>query len=516
MILVRIALAGVVVALTAPPAGAEELSRRQRGDLALQARGILLKHCGECHGPNPERTLLTVLDHRQLTAPTNPVPFVAPGDAAKSQLLELIREGSMPPGGRERPTAEDITTLEAWVKEKAPSYPRAFDDRTTLDVMLADFEAQKEVDKPFLRYLSFAHLIRDGEPLPSIGSAERRLLVALTASSRMTKAPIPVDDTATLFRLDLRTVNWHTRDLFFKVEQKKVTRDVASFIPFDLILLEYPFGFTLPANDQKAADLTRFLDQTKQVRPVPYLRADWLTEALVKEEKGKVAQPLPLADDLKSLVELAAVLEANEKPAAGKEKDIPCGPKLLPFSGPAVTVPTKGPDGRTPLLPYTAWAAGDVRPEPAPFTLKAELVSPNGGSVLKTVKVGEAFQLRVTADRAVEFTLLMVWSNGTIVHQPVSGGTRLNAGETRLLEVNQNGGFKITDIPSGAKTGTEYFVLLASETSPPVPPLIQSRHSADLECGAKGLQPVRRFIPAPADAAARVVRVVVPIPLVQQ
>src|SRR5438045_536798 len=147
----RFWLALLLTVAAALPVRGAELTRRERGDLAIHSRAILKKYCGECHGEE-KAVSFSVLNHAQLLSASHPVPFVS---LKRSQVIELIEDGSMPPGGRNRPTEKDIETLKAWVDANAPSYPKAFDDQTTLRLMLDDWK-----QNPSVRYLSFAHLIR--------------------------------------------------------------------------------------------------------------------------------------------------------------------------------------------------------------------------------------------------------------------------------------------------------------------------------------------------------------------
>ncbi len=138
-----------------------ELSRREKGDLAIQARGILKKYCSECHsGEASQRGTILVLDHTKLVAAgPNKVPFVFPRNPNASQIVQFIEDGSMPPGFRPRPTDDEIATLKKWIAESAPSYPKAFDNRNTLKVMLDDMDRQPAESIRYLRYLSLAHLV---------------------------------------------------------------------------------------------------------------------------------------------------------------------------------------------------------------------------------------------------------------------------------------------------------------------------------------------------------------------
>src|SRR3954468_19782124 len=105
----------VLILLLLPAfAEAQTLTRREKGDLAIQARAILNKHCGECHGDanNPRR--LAVLDYTKVVSKTVPVPFVSL-ESKRSQVLEFIESGAMPPGNRAGLGDAEIDVLKKWV-----------------------------------------------------------------------------------------------------------------------------------------------------------------------------------------------------------------------------------------------------------------------------------------------------------------------------------------------------------------------------------------------------------------
>src|SRR5262245_43262009 len=111
----RLALLVVVLFTSAPARAADPPpAHRVTGDLAIRARDILQKHCAECHtgSREPGQSKLKLLDYKQVTAKGAPVQFVVPG--GRSQILELVKDGSMPPGNRPPPTAEEIAVLEQW------------------------------------------------------------------------------------------------------------------------------------------------------------------------------------------------------------------------------------------------------------------------------------------------------------------------------------------------------------------------------------------------------------------
>lgn len=471
----------------------KSLTPRDRGDLAIAARAILKKYCAECHGDKPARTGLSVLDYKQITAKAPPVPFVNLDDPAHSQVLEFIEDGSMPPGGRPRPTADEIAKLRAWVQAKAPGYPRAFDDPTTLATMLDDWTAQEQQDRPYLRYVSLAHLIRDDRSLPDLKSQAFRLQQALAAASGVAAALEPVDPAATIFRLDLRALGWETRDLFSRVEKGLPQGDAYPIIPFDLILLEYPPGFASPADDALKGPLQTFLTATKQARPVPYLRGDWLAAELVPGSA--------LAADLKSLVDLGK--------AQDKKEDL-CGPPMRPF-------PSPNADQKEPVRtsPLSAWYARDAVPEPPPFNLQFNLVdSSDKKSTEPVIVAGQSFHFEVACDREVRFVLLNVLSTGDIRPIPVSGGNIVKPGMPRRLTPETGQPFRIPSLLSGKPSETEHFILIASESDVPLPTIIRSRHSDSIDCSKKDGQPIWRFLFDSADAKFdrnRAVRRVIPV-----
>ncbi len=498
----------VVLVLSAPAsrAGPPPLSARETGDLAIRARAVLRKYCHECHGGRKTRGNLNVLDHGRLVATgPHPVPFVVPGDPAASQVLHFVEDGSMPPGGKPRPGRDEVQTLRQWVAAGAPRFPATFDESGTLRSLLDDVKRQPPEAVPHLRYLSLAHLVRDDAPPPDLHSVELELRRSLQRVG-MTARPVPVDVTATLFRLDSRGTAWENRELFSRVA-KGAPAEVAPLTAYDLLLLEYPHGSGPPADPVDAAALAEFLTRTKAVRPVPFLRADWVAAVLGEQS--------PLAEELKSLAELSEALGTRGNPALGATAALPCGPKVRAFAGRNPLPAAPRPPTDSTLLPLFAWYSGDCRTEPPPFNLKAEVVDTQG-NVLKTVTDRTPFRLRVTTDRDVRFVLLMVWSDGTVVTQPTRANGLLKAGET-LLSPTEGGTFRITGVLTGEPRATEYFVILASPTELPPVVIVRSRHATRPPCRDEGRFPVYRFFfdpearpPAGFDPA-RVVRVVVPV-----
>jgi hypothetical protein len=476
----RLALLLIALLPTAA-SGAEPDAARARGDLAIRARAVLRKYCAECHGEKPTRAQLSLLDHRQVIAERGHlVRFVTPGEPANSRLLELIEDGAMPPGGRPRPTAEDLATLKAWVTTKTPYYPKAFDDAYVLTAIRDDLARQKWEDAPPFRYLSFAHLVGDGTP--DLRAAEQRLRDALLAASGKAIVPQPIDDAATVFRIDLRDTGWLAPDLFERIEKRKGV-GVYPIVPFDLLLLEYPYAAVAPPD----GPLGPFLTGARQLRPVPFLRADWAAEALRKDD--------PLAAELLSLAELAA---AKNNPGPG--------PVPRPFAG---ARPAHGP-----FLPFGAWYSADVSIDPPPFTLTVEVLD-TGGNPLSEVAADGRFKIRLKASTDVSFTVVRVLADGEVRLQAIGDGNRLKAMTERTLLTDTGLPFVAGGILSGAASATEYLVVFATDRDLPDLTLIRSQHTDD---PAMNRYPIHRFIPAGKGDKfdpTRVVRKVVPLKVVK-
>jgi hypothetical protein len=492
----RIALL-LLALLPAAARGAEPAAPRDRGDLAIRARAVLRKYCAECHDEKPTRTRLSLLDHRQVTADRgNLVRFVTPGDPGGSRLLELVEDGAMPPGGRPRPSAAEVATLRDWIAAKTPHYPKEFDDPYVLAAVRDDLAHQKWDAAPPFRYLSFAHLVGDADP-PDLKTAEQRLRDALAAAAGRQPDLHPLDAAATVFRLDLRDTGWLTADLFDRIEGL-APRGAYPIVPFDLLLLEYPYTVAAPQDER----LGKFLNDARQLRPVPFLRADWVADTLRKDG--------PLAADLLSLTELAA---AKDKP------DPPCGPVPRPFAG---ARPVGGrPPAPSPLAPVLpplgAWYSGDVSAERPLFTLSVE-VADKDGKPLAEVPAGGPFHLKVRATADASFTVLRVNADGEVRLQPVGEGTQLKAGKERLLATDTGPPFHARAGLRGAASATEYIVVIATDAQLPELTVIRSRHSEGEDCVRMNRYPIHRFIPAGKGEKfdpARVVRKVVPLKVVK-
>jgi hypothetical protein len=306
-------------------------------------------------------------------------------------VLELIEEGSMPPGRHAKVPADEIELLREWVASGAAAYPVRFDDAFAHEAILADVKKSDADDVRFFRYLSIHHLA--DAPTGDLTKARPDFLTALRSVLKPGAVPPqPINPTATIFRIDLRDAGWDDKP-FVKVDGEGKEDGPAKANIFDLVLLEYPHA-VLPTESVVFAELgQRFLGPADQVRPVPFVRGDWFVDNVTTS---------PLADDLRKLIELAA-----EVPSGLKD------PKPRPSIAVAATV------GAIPAV--DAWHGRDPTGESSVKGLKVETTedSPVKGLKVETIDFSlnkvrdkfypdERFRLRITADEDMFFEVIWV------------------------------------------------------------------------------------------------------------
>ncbi|HZS06858.1 MAG TPA: hypothetical protein VFD58_18625 [Blastocatellia bacterium] len=235
--------------------GQQALPKSAAAEAAEQARSVLRLRCFQCHGQNGMAAKnVFVLDRARLVASQT----VTPGDAG-SLLLKVVESGVMPLGGPEL-AADEKAALRNWILGGAPDWdsgstttkPRAFlSEASLLKMIRDDLELAPTRERPFLRYLSLAHLYNAGvadDELDNYRAGLARLVNSLSWHREITQ-PAPVDPLRTLFRIDLRDYQW-TAEQWQKV------------------IAAYPYGLIAP----EAERITRLSGEI-----VPYVRADWFT-----------------------------------------------------------------------------------------------------------------------------------------------------------------------------------------------------------------------------------------------
>src|SRR5262245_24125474 len=276
--------------------GWQSISKPSSREIAERVKTIFAERCFQCHGLNGRAAKnVFALDRARLVLSG----LVIPGVAA-SPLLKAIESGAMPPGGPEL-SAEDKAAVRDWILAGAPDWPdradradqnadnagaRDFISESSLLSMIGDdLERAAPRDRPYIRYLSLAHLRNAGMPEEEL--EVHRLAIAKLVNSlswrREIMTPAPVDASRTLFRIDLRDYLW-TEAMWRRV------------------LADYPYALILPESDRVA----RLSGEI-----VAYVRGDWFVAA---------ASTPPLYHELLGAPHSVAELERrSEERRVGKE-----------------------------------------------------------------------------------------------------------------------------------------------------------------------------------------------------
>ena len=244
------------------------------------------RYCNDCHGGPAEqdKANLQVLDPKGLRL-RKLVPKGRPDD---SELVRLVEYGSMPPGDLPKPRPAEVQTLREWVAAGAPDFPPEYGNAYVLGKIKNDLLTLNPKDLPRQRYVSFNHLLAE-DPAGDATLWRNALLKALNhLTLRPTAVSVtPVDPAGSIFRVDESQMGWDLQPFEatdFKGNVSKTNVDL-----FDLLLLEYPYA-TVPGaftGDQQI--LADYLRRANPVRPILYVRGDWLVST--------ATQP-PLYEDL--------------------------------------------------------------------------------------------------------------------------------------------------------------------------------------------------------------------------
>jgi mono/diheme cytochrome c family protein len=289
------------------------LTAEEKAALTASVKTILKNNCATCHGDVKPKAGINVLDHAALVKEA-----VTPGNSDQSRLYQALAhaDGVSPmPQGRPQLSFQQIDAVRKWIAAGAPG-PFPQDEKIAADkvgekyilgAILTDFRSQPANRRTLVRYFSINHLLARGatrDELNLYTEALGKAINHLTWAPSIVK-PEPIEETKTVFRVDISELGWETRPF---VINSGADKDKASTVNlYDLVLLEYPYGM-LDTDSPEAEQLLReFLQPSGgdpiQVRPVPYVRGDWFCS---------VATSSPLYEDLLQLpFKLKADRDAN-------------------------------------------------------------------------------------------------------------------------------------------------------------------------------------------------------------
>lgn len=306
-------------------------------DLAARAKEVFRAHCAECHSGAKARAGVNVLNRDGLIKKEK----IFPGKADDSVLYQLITatdESVMPPTGRPRLGAEQVEVIRKWIAAGAPAFPAdalapsepARDKDTPLkEVAGVDYVLKKILahvrtmptgDRPFVRFFSINHVLTAGATPGKLADHQAALAKAINHLSREPglvrpkSIDSPVD---TVFAIDIRDLGWHRKPFKITAGDKEVPSDLTIF---DLALIEYPYAISYEDSETFFRLTDEFLTPANQVRPIPYLRADWFCSVVTQPPlyEDFLQLPFTLAELEKDLgVDAEADLAAGTAPRAG-------------------------------------------------------------------------------------------------------------------------------------------------------------------------------------------------------
>jgi mono/diheme cytochrome c family protein len=259
-------------------------------DVPARAKEIFRARCAECHSGPKARAGVNVLDRDGLIKKEKVIPG-KPDDSTLYQLITATDESAMPPTGRPRLTAEQIEVVRKWIVAGAPAFPsdapappEPAKDTPLKDVAGVDYVLKKILahvqtvptgERQFLRFFSINHILTAGATADRLADHRAALAKAINHLSREPRLvrPKSIDAPAdTVFAVDIRELGWHRKPFKTQAGEKEVASDLTIF---DLTLLEYPYAIAYENSETFERLATDFLGPANQVRPVPYLRADW-------------------------------------------------------------------------------------------------------------------------------------------------------------------------------------------------------------------------------------------------
>ena len=153
-------------------------------------------------------------------------------------------------------------------------------------------------------FFSVRHLLDGGVTPQRIEEHRVALAKAINHLSREREIviPEPIDAAQTVLAVDIRKLGWHRKEL------RDIDGNEDALSMFDLVLLEYPYSI-LPLDSDSFDDVeTEFLNLAKQVRPIPFVRADWFCSVVLQPPLYHDMLQLPL-----TLVELEKDLGVDVK-----------------------------------------------------------------------------------------------------------------------------------------------------------------------------------------------------------
>ena len=200
------------------------------------------------------------------------VGSAAESAAARTDAAQAISKGRPAASSKEEPVA--AVESDRPDAKKGAVAPTAGVE-VVLEAILQDVRRLPEEVRPFARYFSLNHLLAAGASPEELELHRNALAKAINHLSwqKGLVRPEPIEPTRTVFRVDFRDLGWHQHPFERIVDGKPAGPSRLNL--FDLALLEYPYGVVPEDSETFDRLATEFLGPAGQVRPIPFVRADW-------------------------------------------------------------------------------------------------------------------------------------------------------------------------------------------------------------------------------------------------
>ncbi|HBI45205.1 MAG TPA: hypothetical protein DDY78_20470 [Planctomycetales bacterium] len=320
--------AGAVAWPVAAPAVAAEPAAPVE-NLAASVKELLRGNCFDCHGGSRTNAGVKILDRELLVNKKKLVPG-KPDESMLFQLVTATDDSVMPPAGRPRLKPDAAELIRRWIAGGAPAFPAdvaaagepnkdpAFKNFAGVDYVLKkileNVRTLSAEDRRFVRYFSINHILTTGATAAELDLQRDALAKAINHLSwqnhvvRLKAIDPPAN---TVYALDLRHVGWQLQPFQQWKGGKGVSR--ADVNIFDLALLEYPYSVAYADSDTFDHLTEEFLYPAGQVRPIPYVRADWFVSTVTLPPLYEDFLQLPFQlSELEDLLGVAAQDDVND------------------------------------------------------------------------------------------------------------------------------------------------------------------------------------------------------------
>lgn len=263
-------------------------------DYTATVKQIFRTRCLECHGDTRREADIHILEHDSYVGDGL---AVTPGDLDGSFLFDLIstedEDYRMPESPRPPLSTTEVEAVRKWIANGAKPFPQdvsetesgADNEPTTADPeyvlkqILNHLNGVSREDRKFIRYFSSHHLIIAGATSEELRQNEHALSKAINHLSWQPTLvqPTAVNDIRSIFAVDIRGLGWHEKP--FRSVSPSGRRIAEDFDIFDMILIDYPYGIALEGSETFDRLNEIYLEPAGLIRPVPFVRIDWLVSA---------------------------------------------------------------------------------------------------------------------------------------------------------------------------------------------------------------------------------------------